>query len=198
MACSLISVYFDSLHLGIQKRKKLYATLDYWSRDTLNFDVLKKGLGIVPLPHFVYGFWQIMFLMLYFINWPNSIVWLSLLLEILGNMCIAFIWFTGCDVISLETNLIFLIKPFFYMTKNSIQKFNILRWNKKNFSSFLKGFQSINFLRHKSATLSIGSHHIRFFNTLMNNTVVISFTPFFTHAFGGDILSTTLTSTTGQ
>ena len=156
MACSLISVYFDGLHLGIQKRKKLYATLDYWSRDTLNFDVLKKGLGIVPLPHFVYGFWQIMFLMLYFINWPNSIVWLSLLLEILGNMCIAFIWFTGCDVISLETNLIFLIKPFFYMTKNSIQKFNILRWNKKNFSSFLKGFQSINFLRHKSATLSLG------------------------------------------
>ena len=27
-----------------------------WSRDTLNFDVLKKGLGIVSLPHFVYGF----------------------------------------------------------------------------------------------------------------------------------------------
>ena len=27
-----------------------------WSRDTLNFDVLKKGLGIVSLPHFEYGF----------------------------------------------------------------------------------------------------------------------------------------------
>ena len=43
----------------------------------------------------------------------------------------------GCDVINLEINLIFQIKPFFYMTKKSRQKLNILRmerWNKKHFS----------------------------------------------------------------
>ena len=31
------------------------------------------------------------FLMLYFVNWPNFISWLPLLLEILGNMCIAIV-----------------------------------------------------------------------------------------------------------
>ena len=55
--------------------------------------------------------------------------------------------FPCCDVINFETNLIFLIKPFFFMTKKSRQKFKylrkkaILRWNKKHFSLFLKGFQ---------------------------------------------------------
>ena len=29
--------------------------------------------------------------MLYSINWPDVIVWLSLLLEILGNMCITIV-----------------------------------------------------------------------------------------------------------
>ena len=45
-----------------------------------------------------------------------------------------------------EINLIFLIKLFFYMTKKSRQKFeylenekSFLRWNKKHFSSLLKG-----------------------------------------------------------
>ena len=34
----------------------------------LNFDFLKKSLGIVSLPHFVYDFSGKMFLMLYSIN----------------------------------------------------------------------------------------------------------------------------------
>ena len=55
----------------------------------LNFDCLDKGLGIVSAAHFVYDFSTKMFLMLYSINWPNFIAWLLLLLEILGNMCIA-------------------------------------------------------------------------------------------------------------
>ena len=42
------------------------------------------------------------------------------ILYMLLNMCIAIVCFPGCDV-----NLIFLIKPFFYMTKMSRQKFNI-------------------------------------------------------------------------
>ena len=79
----------------------------------LNFDFLDKGLGIVSPAHFVHDFSTQMFLMLYSINWPNSIAWLSLLLEILVNMCIAFFCYPGCDVLNFEINLIFLIEPFF-------------------------------------------------------------------------------------
>ena len=55
----------------------------------LNFDFLEKGLGIDSLPHFAYDFSRKIFAMLYSINWPNFIVWLPSLLEILLNMCIA-------------------------------------------------------------------------------------------------------------
>ena len=43
-------------------------TWDYWSRDMLNFDFLQKGLGIV------YNILRKMFLILYFINWPNPLL----------------------------------------------------------------------------------------------------------------------------
>ena len=46
--------------------------------------------------------------------------------ETLGNMCIAIVCFTGCDVINFEIYLIFLIRPFFYMTENLRQKFKYL------------------------------------------------------------------------
>ena len=57
----------------------------------LNFNFLDKGLGVVSLSHFVYDFSIKMFLMLYSINWPNFIVWFTLLLEILDNMCIVIV-----------------------------------------------------------------------------------------------------------
>ena len=44
--------------------------------------------------------------MLYSINWPNFIVCLSLLLEILSYMCITIVYFPVCDVVNLEINLI--------------------------------------------------------------------------------------------
>ena len=47
-------------------------------------------------------------------------------------MCIPIVCFPGCDVINFEINLMFLIKPFFYLTKTSRQKFKYV--------SFLKGF----------------------------------------------------------
>ena len=43
-------------------------------------------------------------------NWPNFNVWLPLFCEILGNMCIAILCKTGCDVMNFEDNLIFLTK----------------------------------------------------------------------------------------
>ena len=66
---------------------------------------------------------------------------------ILGNMCIAIVSFTGCGVKNFEINLIFLIKLFFLRLKSQNKNLNILRtkralrWNKKYFLSFLKGFQ---------------------------------------------------------
>ena len=74
-----------------------------------------------------------MFLMLYCIKWPNSIAWLPLFLEMLVNMCIAIVFFPGCDVTNFEINLIFLL-----FTK-SRQNFEYLE-NKKNFSGEIKSF----------------------------------------------------------
>ena len=78
-----------------------------------------------------------MFLMLQSINLPNFIVWLSLLLEVLGNMCIKIVCEPGYDVIKFGINLIFLIKPFRYMTKKSRQKLKYLE-NKNSFWGEIK------------------------------------------------------------
>ena len=55
----------------------------------LNFDFLDKVLGIVSPALFVYDFSTKMLFMFYSINLPNFTAWLPLLLEILGNVCIA-------------------------------------------------------------------------------------------------------------
>ena len=81
----------------------------------LNFDVLGKGLGIVSPPHFVYDFSRKMFLMLYSINRPNFIVLMPLLIGVLQL-------YVSQVRTSFKIHLIFLIKPFFYMTKKSRQK----------------------------------------------------------------------------
>ena len=46
---------------------------------------------LVSLPHFLRNFWRKTFLLFYYINWPNFIVWLPLIREILSNMCIIII-----------------------------------------------------------------------------------------------------------
>ena len=65
---------------------------------------------------------------------------LSLLLETLGNMCIAIVCFPSRDVINFEINLIFLIKAFFCMTKNSRQKFKYLESEKSFYGEIKKIF----------------------------------------------------------
>ena len=89
----------------------------------LNLDFLEKGLGIVSPPHFVYDFSGKMFLMLYSIKRSNFIVSLPLLLEILGNLCIAIVYFPAFDVINFEINPIFQMKQLYCMTKKSRQHF---------------------------------------------------------------------------
>ena len=121
LVCSLISLCFNSpIKINCIKLQ------DYWSRDIINFDFLEKGLGIVSPPYFVYDFSTKVFLMLYSINWPNFIIWLPLLLEILGNMCIEIVCLAVCDLINFEINLIFLIKSFLEMTKKLRQKLKYL------------------------------------------------------------------------
>ena len=88
----------------------------------LNFDFLDKGVGIVSPAHFVYDFLTKMFLILFSISWPNFNAWLSLLLEILGNMYISIVCYSGCDVMDFEINLIFLIEPFFLQDQKVITK----------------------------------------------------------------------------
>ena len=66
---------------------------------------------------------------------------------------------------NLAINFIFLIKPFFLhdqnvMTKTEIswERKKLLRWNKKRFLSFLKGFDKVNntiFLEGESPTLQL-------------------------------------------
>ena len=48
---------------------------------------IKKGVELVSLPYFLYDFWKNMFLLLYFINWPNFIIW--------------FIYFVGPQILNL-------------------------------------------------------------------------------------------------
>ena len=112
----------------------MYKTIDYWSRAMLNFNFLESSLGIVPPPYFVYGLLTKVFLMF---TWSNLIVCLFLFLEILANMCIAIVSFSGCDVIYFKIRLIFLIEPFSYMTKKSRQKFYCLE-KEKRFSGEIK------------------------------------------------------------
>ena len=129
--------YFSiALQLGIQW-KQTVKTSDFWSRDILNFSFPEKGLGLVTPSHFVHDFSRKIFLLLYSINWPNSIAWLPLLLDILGNICFKIGCWPGSDVKKFEIELIFLIKSFCYMTKKSRQKFKYLE-NEKSFWGEIK------------------------------------------------------------
>ena len=96
------------------------------------FWFLEKSLGIVSPPDFMNDFSRKKFLILYSVNWPNFIVWLPVLLEILDNMCIAILCFPGWDVISVETDFTFQVELFFYVTKKSREKFKHLE-NEKRF-----------------------------------------------------------------
>ena len=50
----------------------------------------------------------------------------------MDKMCIGIVCWPGYDFINFEINLIFLIMPFFYMTKKSRQKFEYLE-NEQSF-----------------------------------------------------------------
>ena len=81
------------------------------------------------------------FLMSYFIKWPNYTACLTLFLEALGNICIAIICCPVCGIINFEINHSIFVEQFFYITKTSGPKCTYvkpLRRKKKYFLSFLK------------------------------------------------------------
>ena len=51
----------------------------------------KRGLELVSLHDFLHDFWRKTFLALHSINWANLNVFLLLILEILGNMCVVIV-----------------------------------------------------------------------------------------------------------
>ena len=124
------SFQYISIALNLTYRiNKLYKTLRLLiQRYILNFGFSEKGLELVSPPHFVWDFSRKIFFRLYSINWPNFIALLPLLLKILDNICVTNVCFPGCHVCfpgyNFKVNLIFLVKPFFYTTKNSWQTFN--------------------------------------------------------------------------
>ena len=86
--CLQLSFVIFRQPLTCRTSKTNYKALDAWSRDMGNFNYSEKGLELVSPPYFVYGFGE---MLIHFIKWPNLIVWLSLLLKILGNMCITIV-----------------------------------------------------------------------------------------------------------
>ena len=97
----------------------------------LRFFLKKKtALDLVTLSHFPRNYRRKIFLLLCSINWPNFIVLLPLLCEILGNICIGIAFKPGWDVMNFEVNLIFLIKLSFLHNQNVVTK-DLISWEQK-------------------------------------------------------------------
>ena len=124
--------------------------LSYWALTFILYKAFikrKKRSGLISLPPFLHDLSRKIFFTLNSIISTNFIAWLSLLFEILGNMCIVIICCPDYDVINFKIKLNYFTKSFSYMTKRSGPKCKYLenkKWNKMHFSSFLKGFQLSN------------------------------------------------------
>ena len=99
------------------------------SRDTLNFDFLEKGLEIVSLPTLYMAFQENCFSC--FILLTDQIS-LSDCLYFLRYRTICVLQLFVSQIVSFEIIIIFLIKPFLYMTKKLRQKLKYLENNKKS------------------------------------------------------------------
>ena len=89
LECNKINIFLQRSCRNLSYSKsKLYKTFDYWSRDMLKSEFLEKDLELISPPHFMCDLSREMLILLYSINWPNFIVWLSLRLQILDNICI--------------------------------------------------------------------------------------------------------------
>ena len=115
------------------KKPNLAISLHQWSRVLYNLfllygnvsedyrNILKLTCRPLVLTSYC-NFWIKICLLLYGINWPNFIVWLPLLCEILSNMRIAIVCKLGCDAMNFEVKLIFLTKSFFLHDQKVVTK----------------------------------------------------------------------------
>ena len=103
-------------------------------------------------------------LLLHCIKWPNFITWLPLLCEMSGNISILINCLLRALWHKFEINLISLIKSLFIhdqiveaKTCISGGQIELLRWNKRQFSSFLKDIhwrnKNISFSKGENPTL---------------------------------------------
>ena len=170
MVSNLVSIHRIS-HPLADAINELNKNSNCWSRDMLNFSFSEKDLELF-LRYILYMIFQKknFFFMLYSLNWPNFIAWLSLFLNIFGTICVTVVCLPGCDVINFQIILIFLIKPFCYKTKKSKEKLKYLE-NEKSYSGEKKAFFIIfkglsvvkNFLRPESASLKLPPYQSFFF-----------------------------------
>ena len=116
-----VSIFWQTWNWRYNKNKHCNLS-DRWSRDMPNFDFLWKGLWHAFPSYFVCSFSRKIFLILYSIDWPNLIVFLALLPEILDNMSVVTVYFPVWDVLNFGINLSFLIKPISIMVKKSRTK----------------------------------------------------------------------------
>ena len=94
----------------------------------LNFKFSEKGLGLVSLPHFAYVFFQEKCFSCYILLTDQ--ISLSDSLYFLRYWTISVLQLFAVNLkfeIKSEINLIFLIKPFSYMSKKSRKNLSILR-----------------------------------------------------------------------
>ena len=100
-------------------------------------------MKLVSLSHFLHGFCRKIFLILYSINWTNCIiVLLSLLLEILGGMCVVTTCFPVNYIMNFEIKLCFSSSCFPVWPESSGQKFQRIK-NKKWFCGKIKSIFSL-------------------------------------------------------
>ena len=134
---TLVLIYFDRPPFG-HTIKRNFITIQTVDLEIGSILISYKGSG--PTFYiFVHNFSKKIFLILYSINRPSIIVWLPVLLKILDNICIVTICCPVCHVTNFENHLTFLINPFFWITKNSRQKFKISR-KKIPFNTKYKAF----------------------------------------------------------
>ena len=123
----------------------------------------KKGFGTSLSTTFCRNFWRKIFLI--YILLSEQISLSGYLLEISSNMWIVIVYYPVCDIINFEIYLSFLIKPVYYMAKNSEQKLKylqnkeFLRWNKKHLSSFLKDFNTTQKFKLPCPCIRVASLH---------------------------------------
>ena len=120
------------------------------------FKKTKRGLELASLLHFMHDFWRKSFLLLYFIIWPNFNVWLPLIREILGNMCIVIAYCIiilsvgHCDTVDFRVRRP--IRPRSFLTtiikkllKYLLAFMNFYQHTKNQFVSFIFPWHTANF-----------------------------------------------------